>query len=163
MKRKHKIEAFPAYRWICDSCGRENFQCCEIPSAEDKAEYEETIREDFDMEPEDDWPEDVSTPDELRVIPAQSKCDHCGDVHNIRIPDHVTQAAKGCICWTRGGSIIAGLTDEDDLFVVLCVAEDCWRAEYGIGTRQLIGKDFDTSDEAMTACEDWLETQSDGC
>lgn len=71
-----KVEMRPAYQWICDECGREQFESCQIAewSDEDRIQYAREIGL------IDEWCE--SLPEDLAgdfiTYPSTVTCEGCG-------------------------------------------------------------------------------------
>lgn len=72
-----KAELRPAWAWVCDECGGENF--CRAVVAELSDEDREEVEEEHGVESgrTGDW---VTTPDDVW-------CRHCGEFHLVEQPE----------------------------------------------------------------------------
>lgn len=84
MTTKPKVEMHNAYLWVCDSCGRDNFEraiIAELP----EDEQEEMFREFHGMEKYEPLPENWKD-FAMMCYPDSVKCGHCGEWFDTEAP-----------------------------------------------------------------------------
>jgi hypothetical protein len=73
------VELLPAFMWVCDSCGRDNFERCrrvDPESIEGTELFAEVAAENAELA--EDLGESLTVGGEFLAAPQRVKCGHCG-------------------------------------------------------------------------------------
>lgn len=73
-----KVEMRPAYEWICEDCGKSNFESCIVAEMSDGERLEQVKRMGLVDEFQTEMPEELQG--DFVTYPDNVTCGHCGTV-----------------------------------------------------------------------------------